>query len=142
LAALFLEDEDARAAILLDNHGADGGAVDEGGADVDALAIAAEEDLRELDFLAGLATELLDCESGAWADSVLLAAGSDHRIRHGLSREGRGPLPGMGGMSTRRPAPCGGMFGPGGGGACGVQVLGGCAGFAYTSWRRSRGPGP
>src|SRR5262249_21758350 len=84
LAALLLVDEDPRPAVLGDDDAAHGCAVDQGCAHLDLVAVAAKEDLRELDFLARLAGQFLNGQAQPGADAVLLAAGSDHRIRHGL----------------------------------------------------------
>src|SRR5262249_12131201 len=74
---LFLEDDDLVGAAVLDQLGADRGALDERRAGRRLGALADHQHLGELDRRARLADELFDRDDIALGDPVLLAAGAD-----------------------------------------------------------------
>jgi hypothetical protein len=86
LATAHLEDLDLVVAAV-GNHGAlDGGASNEGGADLHRLAFAYHQDLVKSDFCANFCRYLFYFEFLAGANAILLATGFYDRI-HGLDSE-------------------------------------------------------
>src|SRR5215217_2549078 len=83
LAALVLEDDDLLAPAVAQHLGRDGGAIEHRGAQLDGVAVGAEEDLLELDGLAGLRIHRLDANGLARLGPVLVAAEADDGV-HGF----------------------------------------------------------
>src|SRR6185369_13081013 len=80
LPAAHLENVHFVAAALREHGGVDGGAVDKGRADLDGVALAEREDLRELHGRTDFGLEKLDLQFFAGTDPVLLAAGLDYCV--------------------------------------------------------------
>src|SRR5438270_11216397 len=81
---LVLEDDDLFAESLLHDLGGDVRAFNRRCADVSLVAIDAENDVVEGDFGASIAGHFRNSNSLAGFSAVLLAAGSDDRVTHGI----------------------------------------------------------
>ena len=80
LPPAHLEHDDFRSAILRHDLSADLGTVHVGLSNLRGIAAANEEDLVEVDLVAGVSGKLLDLKGFAFSNSVLLSACLDDRV--------------------------------------------------------------